>query len=43
VFADDIEQLLNQGLVKWWGDGQTFLRLSKRGVMVANQVFMHFV
>jgi len=42
-FVNEIEQLLKQGLVEWWGKGKTQLRLSKRGVMIANQVFMHFV
>jgi len=43
VFVNEIEQLLKQGLVEWWGKDKTQLRLSKRGVMIANQVFMQFV
>ena len=43
VFYYEIETLLKQDLVEWWGKDKTQLRLSKRGIMVANQVFMHFV
>ncbi len=42
IFESEIGILLNQGLIQW-GDGKECLRLSKRGVMVANQVFMHFI
>jgi oxygen-independent coproporphyrinogen-3 oxidase len=42
VFESEIGLLLGQGLVEW-GQGKECLRLSKRGVMVANQVFRHFV
>jgi len=42
VFEEEIKLLEKQGLVEWW-KGRNFLRLTKRGVMVANQVFMHFV
>lgn len=42
VFGKDIEKLFQQGLLSW-GNDKKFLCLSKRGVMVANQVFMHFI
>jgi len=42
VFEKVIILLENQGLVEWW-EGKNSLRLTKRGLMVANQVFMHFV
>jgi coproporphyrinogen III oxidase-like Fe-S oxidoreductase len=42
VFESEIGLLLGQGLVEW-GQGKECLRLSKRGVMVANQVFRHFL
>jgi oxygen-independent coproporphyrinogen-3 oxidase len=43
VFDREINKLLSQGLVEWWNDDETCLRLSKRGIMVANQVFIEFV
>jgi oxygen-independent coproporphyrinogen-3 oxidase len=43
VFDAEIERLLRQGLVEWAGQSQRHLHLTKRGIMVANQVFMAFV
>ena len=43
VFKKEIDELLNLKLVKWIGKDKTALQLTKRGVMVANQVFMYFI
>lgn len=43
VFDKEISSLLEFGLVEWVGGEKSRLRLTKRGVMVANQVFMEFV
>ncbi len=43
VFAQEIANLIQLGLVEWVGENKTALRLTRRGVMVANQAFMAFV
>ena len=43
VFDQEIQSLLDKGLLEWVGDAEDQLRLTHRGVMVANQVFMAFV
>lgn len=43
VFDQEIQSLLDKGLLEWVGDAEDRLRLTHRGVMVANQVFMAFV
>ncbi len=43
VFSKEIALLLKQGLVTWQKGDQARLCLTKRGIMVANQVFLHFV
>lgn len=43
VFDGEINALISVGLLEWVGQGEDQLRLTKRGVMVANQVFMEFV
>jgi oxygen-independent coproporphyrinogen-3 oxidase len=43
VFDMEISALLDRGLVSWSGEEGGTLKLSKRGVMLANQVFMQFV
>ena len=43
VFQKEIDTLIGQGLVKWTDKHQTNLILTKRGLMVANHVFMEFV
>lgn len=43
VFGKTINQLQDKGLVAWSMGGERRLRLTKRGVMVANHVFMEFV
>ena len=42
-FQVEITQLLKQGLIEWVTDSRERLRLTKRGVFLANQVFMQFV
>lgn len=43
VFGDEIKSLLDQKIIEWVGQDKNQLRLSRRGVMVANQAFMEFV
>jgi oxygen-independent coproporphyrinogen-3 oxidase len=43
VFGGEISSLISKGLLEWVGDKGERLRLTHRGVMVANQVFMEFV
>jgi len=43
VFNEDIQHLIGQDLIYWADAGRNQLRLTKRGVMLANQVFMTFV
>ncbi len=43
VFGKEIQSLLDRGLIEWVGKEENCLRLSKRGVMIANQAFMEFV
>jgi len=43
VFNAEIETLQKYGLVAWTDKTKSRLRLTKRGVMVANQAFMQFV
>ena len=43
VFAEEVQSLVEKGLLEWVGNGEAQLRLTGRGVMVGNQVFMAFV
>jgi oxygen-independent coproporphyrinogen-3 oxidase len=43
VFAPQIERLQTLGLLEWAGDGARTLRLTKRGRLLGNQVFMEFI
>ncbi len=43
VFKDEITNLLKLGLIEWGDMDEKKLRLTKYGVMVANQVFMAFI
>ncbi len=43
VFSKEINELLNFGLLEWNGEDKENLRLTKRGVLLGNQVFMRFV
>jgi len=40
VYAAEIEELIRFGLLEWEGDS---IRLTKRGRLLGNQVFMRFV
>jgi oxygen-independent coproporphyrinogen-3 oxidase len=42
-FDFEIQALLEKGLIEWGDEHRSYLRLSKRGIFVANQVFMAFV
>jgi len=41
VFGSQIDRLVEKGLLEWTGDGR--LRLTRRGHLLGNQVFMQFV
>jgi oxygen-independent coproporphyrinogen III oxidase len=43
IFDEEISALLDKDLVGWSEEQDGTLKLSKRGVMLANQVFMEFV
>jgi oxygen-independent coproporphyrinogen-3 oxidase len=43
VFASEIGDLLDKGLVEWLGDEQQSLRLTRRARLLGNQVFRYFV
>lgn len=43
VFEEEIITLLDEGLLQWGGGEKRSLKLTKRGVMLGNQVFMAFV
>jgi len=43
VFRVEIMELINLGLVRWLDENNQRLKLTHRGVMLANQVFMRFV
>jgi oxygen-independent coproporphyrinogen III oxidase len=42
-FKNQIERLRKLGLLEWWGDNQDILRLTTRGRLLGNQVFMEFI
>jgi len=43
VFGAQIERLLGLGLLEWGGEGAACLRLTKRGRLLGNQVFVEFI
>jgi oxygen-independent coproporphyrinogen-3 oxidase len=43
VFGEQIDELLGLGLIKWVDDGNPRIKLTQRGILIANQVFMRFV
>jgi oxygen-independent coproporphyrinogen-3 oxidase len=43
VFPDEIQVLLKDGLLEWASDRQAVLRLTSRGRLLGNQVFMRFI
>lgn len=40
VYGKDVEELIRLGLLEWQAER---LRLTRRGRLLGNQVFMHFV
>lgn len=43
VFGRQIDRLIAFGLLEWTGEGEDTLRLTKRGKLLGNQVFMEFL
>jgi len=43
VFGKEISRLIKNGLVEFGGEDPSILRLTKRGLLLGNQVFMAFV
>jgi oxygen-independent coproporphyrinogen-3 oxidase len=43
VFGTEIGELLGLGLVEWGGFDQSNLRLTRKGILLANQVFLRFI
>jgi oxygen-independent coproporphyrinogen-3 oxidase len=43
AFGAQIDQLITKGLLEWSGPNEELLRLSQRGHLLGNQVFMEFV
>ncbi len=43
VFGETIDRLEQAGLLEWAGAERDILRLTRRGRLLGNQVFMHFV
>ena len=42
-FGTQIERLIKFGLLEWTGDGNETLRLTSKGYLLGNQVFMEFI
>ena len=43
IYSREIQELLDLELIEWLGDDQSLLRLTRRGRLLGNQVFMKFV
>lgn len=43
IFGSQIDQLLRKGLLEWYGKNHEGIRLTRRGRLLGNQVFMEFV
>lgn len=43
IFCKEVDELLGLGLVEWAGEENENLRLTQRGILLGNQVFMRFV
>jgi coproporphyrinogen III oxidase-like Fe-S oxidoreductase len=43
MFAPQISRLIDLGLLEWAGQGGDILRLTPRGHLLGNQVFMEFI
>jgi oxygen-independent coproporphyrinogen-3 oxidase len=42
-FRKEIKELVSYGLIEWAGEGNDILRLTQRGRLLGNQVFMRFI
>lgn len=43
IFSKEVDELLRIGLMEWTGENNGYLRLTQRGILMGNQVFMRFV
>ena len=43
VYPDEIRELIEVGLLEWSGTGDVRLRLTPKGRLLGNQVFMRFI
>jgi coproporphyrinogen III oxidase-like Fe-S oxidoreductase len=43
IFADQLRHLLGEGLIEWITVPERAVRLTKRGNLLGNRVFMEFV
>jgi len=43
VFSKEVNELLRFGLLEWVGENIGNLRLTQRGILMGNQVFIRFV
>jgi len=43
LYKTEIEELMNKGLLEWGGENNNHLRLTRRGRLLGNLVFMRFV
>ncbi|MEJ5202145.1 MAG: radical SAM family heme chaperone HemW [Anaerolineales bacterium] len=43
VFRNEIKTMTQNGLLEWAGEGGDTLRLTRRGLLLGNQVFMQFI
>jgi oxygen-independent coproporphyrinogen-3 oxidase len=43
VFSTEIKDLIEKGLLEWTGETTDSLRLTRRGRLLGNQVFMRFI
>jgi oxygen-independent coproporphyrinogen-3 oxidase len=43
VYQNEIEELIRFGLLEWHGETLDILRLTSRGRLLGNQVFMRFL
>lgn len=43
VFGQQVEELRALGLLEWAGEGDDVLRLTPRGRLLGNQVFIRFI
>jgi oxygen-independent coproporphyrinogen-3 oxidase len=43
IFSSQISRLIQSGLLEWSAEGEEVLRLTRRGWLLGNQVFMEFI